>query len=97
MKAERSYRQTMKISRSLLKSDERATFELRNLYQNYGYRQFKMGKFEEYDLYVKNKEFLQIDSMITFNDNGKLMALKPDLTLSIIKNYHHSEGYIEKD
>ena len=68
----------MKISRSLLKSDERATFELRNLYQNYGYRQFKMGKFEEYDLYVKNKEFLQIDSMITFNDNGKLMALKPD-------------------
>ena len=59
----------MKISRSLLKSDERATFELRNLYQNYGYRQFKMGKFEEYDLYVKNKEFLQIDSMITFNDN----------------------------
>ena len=64
----------MKISRSLLKSDERATFELRNLYQKYGYRQFKMGKFEEYDLYVKNKEFLQIDSMITFNDNGQLMA-----------------------
>ncbi|MEY8367205.1 ATP phosphoribosyltransferase regulatory subunit [Anaerovoracaceae bacterium 42-11] len=86
----------MKISRSLLKSDERANLELRNLYQKFGYRQFKMGKFEEYDLYVKNKEFLQIDSMITFNDNGKLMALKPDLTLSIIKNYHHSEGYIEK-
>lgn len=86
----------MKISRNLLKSDERATFELRNLYQKYGYRQFKMGKFEEYDLYVKNKDFLQADSIITFNDNGKLMALKPDLTLSIIKNYHHAEGYVEK-
>jgi len=86
----------MKISRNLMKSDERATFALRNLYQKYGYRQFKMGKFEEYDLYVRNKDFIQADSIITFNDNGKLMALKPDLTLSIVKNYHHTPGYVEK-
>ncbi len=86
----------MKISRNLMKSDEKATFELRNLYQKYGYRQFKMGKFEEYDLYVRNKDFIQADSIITFSDNGKLMALKPDLTLSIIKNYHYTPGAVEK-
>jgi ATP phosphoribosyltransferase regulatory subunit len=46
-----------------------------------------MGKFEEYDLYVRNKDFLISDRIITFSDtNGKLLALKPDVTLSIIKN-----------
>jgi restriction endonuclease S subunit len=46
-----------------------------------------MSKFEEYDLYSKNKDFLVSDSVITFTDtNGKLMALKPDVTLSIVKN-----------
>lgn len=86
----------MKISRNLMKSDERATFELRGLYQKYGYRQFKMGKFEEYDLYVRNRDFIEADSIITFNEGGKLMALKPDLTLSIIKNYQHTPGHVEK-
>ena len=56
-------------------------------YQEYGYTQYKMSKFEEYDLYVKNKDFLISDNIITFTDlSGKLMALKPDVTLSIIKN-----------
>lgn len=61
--------------------------ELRALYEQSGYAQYKMSKFEEYDLYVRNKDFLISDSVITFTDtNGKLMALKPDVTLSIIKN-----------
>ena len=56
-------------------------------YLEYGYTQYKMSKFEEYDLYVKNKDFLISDNIITFTDiSGKLMALKPDVTLSIIKN-----------
>ena len=38
-----------------------------------------MSKFEEYDFYAVNKDFLVSDSVITFTDtNGKLMALKPD-------------------
>lgn len=87
----------MKINQNIMKSEERATFQLRSLYQQYGYRQFKMGKFEEYELYVRNKDFIASDSIITFNDaGGKLMALKPDLTLSIVKNYHPAEGYVEK-
>ena len=71
----------------VLKQEERAVFALRNLYRSYGYTQFKMSKFEEYDLYVRNKSFLVSDHVITFTDtNGKLMALKPDVTLSIVKN-----------
>ena len=52
-----------------------------------------MSKFEEYDLYARNKDFLISDSIITFTDtNGKLMALKPDVTLSIIKNIKDRTG-----
>ena len=70
-----------------LSNSERASFALRNLYAAYGYTPYKMNKFEEYDLYVRNKDFLISDSVITFTDtNGRLLALKPDVTLSIVKN-----------
>lgn len=81
----------------LLKNDEKAVFQLRSLYEKYGYSQYKMSKFEEYDLYVRNKDFLVSDNVITFTDtNGKLMALKPDVTLSIIKNTEHLPGILNK-
>lgn len=80
-----------------LKYEEKIVFALRSLYSKYGYSQYKMNKFEEYDLYVKNKDFLISDSVITFTDtNGKLMALKPDVTLSIVKNSKDIKGYVEK-
>lgn len=71
----------------VLKPDEKAVFSLRELYNRYGYTHYKMGKFEEYDLYAKNRSFLISENILTFTDtNGKLMALKPDVTLSIVKN-----------
>ncbi len=71
----------------ILKEEERVSLTLRSLYQKYGYQPYKMSKFEEYDLYVANKEFLAGDGAITFHDaDGRLLALKPDVTLSIIKN-----------
>lgn len=86
----------MNFDQNILKYDEKAVFVLRELYTRYGYRQFKMSKFEEYDLYSKNKDFLVSDGIITFNDtNGKLLALKPDVTLSIIKN-SKDEASVEK-
>ena len=70
-----------------LREDEKATLRLRALLARYGYRPYRMSKFEEYDLYVRNKSFLLSDHIITFTDtDGKLMALKPDVTLSIVKN-----------
>ncbi len=66
---------------------ERIVFRLRRLYRQYGYTQYKMIKFEEYDLYARNKDFLLSENVITFTDlSGKLLALKPDVTLSIVKN-----------
>jgi ATP phosphoribosyltransferase regulatory subunit len=87
----------MNISDSVLKRDERAVFRLRSLYRKYGYTQYKMSKFEEYDLYVRNKNFLVSDHVITFTDtNGKLMAMKPDVTLSIVKNTKDVPGSVQK-
>ncbi len=85
----------MTLNKDIIRNEEKAIFELRSLYRKYGYAQYKMSKFEEYDLYVRNKDFLVSDSIITFNDtNGRLMALKPDVTLSIVKNLH--EGALNK-
>jgi len=77
----------MTFNKEVIKNDEKAIFALRSLYRKYGYKQYKMSKFEEYDLYARNKDFLVSDGVITFTDiGGKLLALKPDVTLSIIKN-----------
>ncbi len=81
----------------ILKYEESTVFALRSLYSKYGYSQYKMNKFEEYDLYVKNRDSLISDGVITFTDtNGKLMALKPDVTLSIVKGSRDIPGYVEK-
>ena len=80
------------LNESLLSPAERVTFLLRELYTENGYERFKMNKFEEYELYMKNKDFLPGDGAITFNEGGRLMALKPDVTLSIIKNSKATES-----
>ena len=82
----------MIFSDKALRADEKACYKLRDLYRSYGYIQYKVSKFEEYDLYARNKNFLVSDNLLTFTDtNGKLMALKPDVTISIIKNVVSNE------
>ena len=77
----------MELFLDILKKEEQITLSLRQLYAKWGYKKYKMSKFEEYDFYVENKNFLTSENIITFNDmNGKLLALKPDVTLSIVKN-----------
>ena len=80
-----------------MRQEQQAMLDLCELYGKFGYTQYKMSTFEEYDLYVRNKSFLISDSVITFTDtNGKLMALKPDVTLSIVKNSLDIPGYVQK-
>ncbi len=87
----------MSFSDLVFEKEEQAIFNLRTLYQSYGFSKYKMSKFEEYDFYVRNKDFLVSDNIITFTDSdGKLMALKPDVTLSIIKSSKDIKGYVEK-
>lgn len=81
----------------ILKNEERAILTLRSLYRQYGYAPYKMSRFEEYDLYVRNKDFLVSDKIITFSgDRGRLLALKPDVTLSIVKNAPETPGVVQK-
>ncbi len=87
----------MNIKSSELCREERAIFELRGIYEQYGYEKYKISKFEEYALYLENKSFLPSPEVITFTDkNGRLLALKPDVTLSIAKNARNGSGEPEK-
>jgi len=87
----------MNFDSSVLRDDEKIIYTLRSLYSSRGYAQYKMSQFEEYDFYVKNKDFLVSDRIITFTDtNGRLMALKPDVTLSIIKSCKDIPGMVQK-
>ena len=87
----------MQIEDRVMDSQERIGFLLRGLYAGRGYSRYRMSKFEEYDLYSRNKDFLFSDGVITFTDtNGRLMALKPDVTLSIVKNTRDVPGTLQK-
>ena len=70
-----------------LRPAEMATLVLRNIYEDAGFRKYRVRSFEEYSLYAENRSFLTSPNVLTFTDlDGRLMALKPDITLSIAKN-----------
>lgn len=81
----------------VLRYAEQMGITLCERYRSYGYAQYKMSKFEEYDLYARNKEFLVSDAVLTFTDlSGRLMALKPDVTLSIVRNSRDEAAGVQK-
>lgn len=87
----------MKQAEMLLKKEEQVIFSLRGLFEQYGYKKFKMSKFEEYDFYADNRSFLSSENILTFTGlDGKLLALKPDVTLSIVKNTKGSRENAER-
>jgi len=51
-----------------------------------------MSKFEEYELYAGNRAFLPSGEILTFTGvDGRLMALRPDVTLSIVKSINDAK------
>ncbi|MGX8773904.1 MAG: ATP phosphoribosyltransferase regulatory subunit [Bacillota bacterium] len=87
----------MKISENIFSNKEKAMFALRELYARHGFSMYRMSKFEEFELYAANMDFLDSGQIITFTDtDGMLMALKPDVTLSIVKNNRHIGNRIIK-
>lgn len=87
----------MELPFETLRKSERVAYLLRSLYEQYGYEKFRMGKFEEYDFYTEHKDFLPSGQILTFTDlSGKLMALKPDVTMSIVKRTHASLAFPER-
>ncbi len=83
----------MELNLEMLRPQERMSLQLRVLYEQSGYRKYRMGRFEEYGLYQENRRFLASEQVITFTDlDGRLLAMKPDVTLSIAKNARLEEG-----
>lgn len=83
----------MELDLDLLRPQERFSLQARLLFEREGFRQYHMGRFEEYGLYQENRRFLASDQVLTFTDlDGRLLALKPDVTLSIAKNARVEEG-----
>lgn len=83
----------MEIELNSMRKEDEVSLVLGNLFESYGYKKYLMSRFEEYSLYMENKDFLISDKIITFTDaGGKLMALKPDVTLSIVKNAKAEKG-----
>ncbi len=94
-----------KTKLEMLNEADRARVELIALFRRYGYDGYKMAKFESYEVYLKNKDYIGSESIITFTDSaGRLMALRPDVTLSIINNlsegekkYYYDENVFRRD
>ena len=76
----------MAINQYAMTPAEQTITKCAELYAKYGYRRFTMNKFEDYALYAENKNFLVDGRLLTFTDGSKLKALKPDITLSIVKS-----------
>lgn len=74
----------MALDERLLTREEKAILSLRALFEGQGYRRYRMSRFEPYDFYARCRDFLD-ERILTFTDiSGKLMALKPDVTLPIL-------------
>lgn len=58
---------------------------IRKMYDSYGYKKISLPSFEEYDLYNENKDFIDRNVLTVISPNGKLLALRPDITLSVAK------------
>lgn len=70
---------------------------LRALYSTAGYSCYRTVGFEEYDLFSQYRDFLTSGQMITFTGaGGRLLALKPDITMSIIRDAAQEEGRSDK-
>lgn len=78
-------------------SENAVNQSLVSLYKSYGYKLYKPSCFEEYSLYQEYKDFLIGKNVIAFSDlSGRLMAMRPDVTLSLIKHIDLKKGRLEK-
>ena len=71
----------MKKFISSLKEEEKIILKLRKHYEQYGYKKIKLSKFESYDLYNENADFIKIENIITFGTNRKAADTKTGCNL----------------
>ncbi|MBR0257729.1 MAG: ATP phosphoribosyltransferase regulatory subunit [Synergistaceae bacterium] len=81
----------------VLTIEERYGLTLRTLWHSHGYQHKRMSRFEDYDYYAGKKDFLTSSAILTFTDtNGKLKALRPDVTLSLIRRASAGKYYYDE-
>lgn len=81
----------MDFTAQRLPIEDRVMLTLRGLFEQRGYARYRMSNFEGYDMYLAHRSFLKAGGVITFTDaSGRLVALKPDVTMSIVKNTKHT-------
>ena len=77
----------MELKDKILRKEERIALQLRELYEEAGYQFLRLASFEDYRFYLEQKNFLSGGDVIKFTgSDGRLLALNPDVTLSIVKN-----------
>ncbi len=77
-----------------LKREEYIALELRRLYRDYGYTKISLPAFEDYDLYMDYRDYIKTEKIVTLmSPNGKLLALRPDITLSIAKKVYKEKNF----
>lgn len=87
----------MELDLCSLSRGESTALLLRERLEKQGYHCYRMGRFEEYSLYQQYARFLSTEQVITFTDlDGRLLAVKPDVTLSIAKNAQPQPGQCKK-
>ena len=64
----------MEIELNRFTPAEQATFRLRALYEQAGYRKYRASRFEEYALYQEYQRFLPDAQVITFTRFGRQAA-----------------------
>ena len=71
----------------VLDRDDLLRVEVMALFKQYGYDRYRTAKFESYEVYRRNKDYIGDESIVTFTSaTGKLMALRPDVTLGLLNN-----------
>lgn len=79
------------------KREEDIISSLTKLYKTRGFKRYKSVCFEEYSFYQDNKDFLIGKNVITFSDLcGRLMAMRPDVTLSLVRHAEIDDKSAEK-
>jgi len=82
---------------STLSHHECVAIRLACLFDEKGYMRQTVPSFEEYSFYSDNRTFLSGDGVITFNNaQGKLMSLRPDVTLSLVKRAALSDSQLTR-
>lgn len=79
------------------RQEETILRDLAALYERRGYIKYRPSCFEEYALYLDNRDFLISKNVIAFSGaDGRLLALRPDVTLSIIHRIKADAEHTQK-